>query len=73
MVSNVQPRIVPRIVAQSSEIEWTAFVNEDEYTWTGVYRDMSYATVERIYARCYNRQFDDSLTTGTVTHGMTDK
>ena len=59
MVDIVQPRIVPRTVAQSSEIEWTVFVDEDEYTWTGVYRDMSFMTVARIYERCYNREFDD--------------
>ena len=63
MVSIEQTRIVPRTWAQPSSIEQTVFVtmfvDDDEYTWTGVYRDLSYETVERIYDRCYNRAFDD--------------
>ena len=59
MASIGQPRLAPRTVAQSSTIEWTVFVDEDDYTWTGVYRNLSYTTVARIYDRCYNREFDD--------------
>ena len=28
-------------------------------TWMGLYRDMSYQTIERVHFRCYGRIFDD--------------